>query len=400
LAAGSPALGTFAALNPRLVVRTIHTWMVASDSPRPLRERLPLLAAWVAAGVAALFLLLASTQFVKSSGYAFDFNCYWGGAQRLAAGTGIYLPQNLEGPFQHGAPAVYVYAPPLAVLMAPATALPFDVAAFGWLVLHLVALVAACALMPVGRPIRLAAFAVAAFSSPLLVDLNLGNVSTFVLLVSVIGWRWLDRPAAAVALAAGMALRPQLGVVLVWWLVRRRFRLVAWAVLAGAALVIATLPFVGVQGYADFLRVVRNDQVAGVIHNGSLESAAIFLGFSGPVPTLAFVLGAAVAVGAILVSLRRDTEISYAVTLCASLLLTPLLWGHYLLVLLIPAALLAQRGRVWALALPLLGWLPDGAISIAAFAGLLLPLVIPTRPPVSAPSGVPFPTSAPAPAVR
>lgn len=383
-----------------MVVRTIHTSMVVSDSPQRLRERLPLLAASVAAGVAALFLLLASSQFVHSSGYGFDFNCYWGGAQRLAAGAGIYLPQNLDGPFQHGAPAVYVYAPPLAVFLAPATGLSFDVAAFGWLVLHLVALVAACALMPVGRPIRLAAFAVAALSSPLLVDLNLGNVSTFALLVGVIGWRWLDRPVAAVALAAGMALRPQLGVVLLWWLVRRRFRPVVWTVFAGAVLVIATLPFVGLQGYADFLRVVRNDQVAGVVHNGSLESAAIFLGLSGPVPTLAFLAGAAIAAGAIVVSLRRDVEVSYAVTLCASLLLTPLLWGHYLLLLLVPAALLAHRGRAWALALPLLGWLPDGAISIAALAGLLLPLVVPTRPPVAEPSGVRVPASAHASAVR
>jgi hypothetical protein len=373
---------------------------VALGSPQRFRERLPLLAAWVAAGVAGLFLLLASSQFVHSSGYGFDFNCYWGGAQRLAAGSGLYLPQNLDGPFQHGAPGVYVYAPPLAVLLAPATALPFDTAALGWLVLHVVALGLACALMPVGRPIRLAAFAVAAFSSPLLVDLNLGNVSTFVLLVTVIGWRWLDRPVAAVALALGIAIRPQLGVVLIWWLVRRRVRLVGWTLLAGAALVIATLPFVGPHSYVDFLRVVRNDQVAGVLHNGSLESAAILLGLSGPVPTLAFLAGVVVSMAAIAASLRRDPELSYAVTVCASLLLTPLLWGHYLLVLLIPAALLAQRGRTWALALPLLGWLPDGAISIAALAGLLLPLVVPTRPVVSESPDPRVPAPARSPAVR
>jgi alpha-1,2-mannosyltransferase len=237
--------------------------------------------------------------------------------------------------------------------------------------------------MPVGRSIRLASFAVAAFSSPFLVDLNLGNVSTFVLLLTVVGWRWLDRPPASLALAAGVAIRPQLGVVLLWWLARRKARAFAWTIVAGAVLFVLTLPFVGLSSYVDFLRVIRNDQVAGVAHNGSLESAAILLGLSGPVPTLAFLAGAALAVVAILVSLRRDAELSYAVTVCAGLLLTPLLWGHYLLVLLIPAALLANRGRAWALVLPLLGWLPDGAISIAAFAGMLLPLVVPTRPATS-----------------
>jgi hypothetical protein len=359
--------------------------MVAFGRSHELRTALTRVGAWVAAGVAALFLALASSQFVRSSGYGFDLNCYWGGAQRLVAGSGLYLPQNLDGPFQHGAPAVYVYAPPLAVLLAPMTAFPFDTVALAWLALHIAALVAACALMPVRVPIRLAAFAAAAFSSPLLVDLNLGNVSTFVLLVAAIGWRWLDRPQAAVALAAGLAIRPQLVVVLAWWLVRRKLGLVVSTLLAGVVLVLVTLPFVGVGSYLDFVRVVRNDQVAGVLHNGSLESAALLLGFSGVLPTLAFFAGALVAIGAILFSLRRDAELSYAVTVCASLLLTPLLWGHYLLLLLIPAALLAQRGRPWALALPLLGWLPDGAISIAALAGVLLPLVVPTRPAVADP---------------
>jgi glycosyl transferase family 87 len=360
--------------------------MVAFGRPQELRAALTRVAAWVGAGVAGLFLLLASSQFVRSSGYGFDLTCYWGGAQRLASGSGLYLPQNLDGPFQHGAPAVYVYAPPLAVLLAPATALPFDVVALGWLALHLAALVLACALMPVRVPIRLAVFAAAAFSSPLLVDLNLGNVSTFVLLVAVVGWRWLDRPHAAVTLAAGMAIRPQLAVLLIWWLLRRKLRLAAYTFATGAVIVLATLPFVGVQSYLDFIRVVRNDQVAGVVHNGSLESAAMLLGLSGPVPTLAFFAGALVAIVAIVASLRRDAEVSYAVTACASLLLTPLLWGHYLLVLLIPAALLAQRGRTWALALPLLGWLPDGAISIAALAGVLVPLLVPTRPAVPEPA--------------
>jgi hypothetical protein len=372
--------------------------VLARSGARRLRPAL--IAAWVAAGLGALFLALATSQFVRSSGYGFDFNCYWGGAQRLIAGAGLYLPQNLDGPFQHGAPGVYVYAPPLAVFLAPFTFLSFDTAAFVWLLLHVAALVTACALMPVSRPIRLGAFAMAAFSSPLLVDLNLGNVSTFVLLVAVVGWRWLDRAPAAVGIAVGMAIRPQLGVILLWWLARRRLRPVAWTIAAGLVLVAVTLPFVGLSGYVDFLRVVRNDHVAGVAHNGSLESAALLLGLPGPLPTLAFVAGAAIAVAAIVFSLRRDAELSYAVSLCASLLLTPLLWGHYLLVLLVPAALLAQRGRPWALTLPLLGWLPDGAISIAAFAGMLLPLVVPSRPSIAETEDDTALSRRPAPALR
>ena len=87
-------------------------------------------------------------------------------------------------------------------------------------------------------------------------------------------------------------------------------------------------------------------------------------------------------------------------SLSASLLLTPLLWGHYLVLLVIPAAFLAQRGRTWALALPLLGWLPEVAFSVAAFVGLLAPFL--ADPPEAARSRDPESrarASVPAPAV-
>ena len=63
------------------------------------------------------------------------------------------------------------------------------------------------------------------------------------------------------------------------------------------------------------------------------------------------------------------------VTLGATLLLSPLLWEHYLVSLLLPAAFLAQRGRPWALALPLLAWLPVAFLPLLAIAATLLPFL-------------------------
>jgi hypothetical protein len=74
-------------------------------------------------------------------------------------------------------------------------------------------------------------------------------------------------------------------------------------------------------------------------------------------------------------SFRRDRELSFVVTVAASLFLAPLLWGHYLVVLVIPAAFLASRGRPWALVLPLLAWLPEQWTWLAALSGLLLPFL-------------------------
>ena len=57
------------------------------------------------------------------------------------------------------------------------------------------------------------------------------------------------------------------------------------------------------------------------------------------------------------------------VTIGATLLLAPLLWDHYLASLLLPAAFLAQRGRTWGLALPLLALAAPPLLPLLAIAG-------------------------------
>ena len=73
--------------------------------------------------------------------------------------------------------------------------------------------------------------------------------------------------------------------------------------------------------------------------------------------------------------LRFDRETSFMVTIGATLLLAPLLWDHYLAALILPAAFLAQRGRLWGLGLPLLAWLPPEVLPLLAVAGTFVPFV-------------------------
>ena len=62
----------------------------------------------------------------------------------------------------------------------------------------------------------------------------------------------------------------------------------------------------------------------------------------------------AVAVAASLVAIRvADDEASYLVVIVATQLVSPLLWDHYAIVLLLPVAWLLERGQWWAVALPL-----------------------------------------------
>jgi hypothetical protein len=72
---------------------------------------------------------------------------------------------------------------------------------------------------------------------------------------------------------------------------------------------------------------------------------------------------------------------------------SPFIHPHYLVLLLLPAALLAERGHWWGLLLPLAGWLPDPVLPFVA--PITLVLLALTR------EGSPTPASSPSsPAAR
>ena len=133
----------------------------------------------------------------------------------------------------------------------------------------------------------------------------------------------------------------------------------------------------GIDGYRDYVTVLRNlEGATGVAKfNYDLSSTVVRLGLSESVATLALLVGYALAIAAIGLSLRRDREVGFMVTATASLLLSPLMWDHYLAMLLLPAAFLASRGHRWALLLPLASWLPADLYPFIALAAVWLPFV-------------------------
>ena len=169
-----------------------------------------------------------------------------------------------------------------------------------------------------------------------------------------------------------------------WQALRRQWRAIAWTIGAGLVLIALTLPFVGLGGYVDYFTVLRNlTGVTGVEFNYDLSSTAVTLGLDQTVATAALLAGYALAIGAMLLSLRRDRELGFIVTATGSLLLSPLLWDHYLAMLVLPAAFLAQRGRAWGVLLPLAAWLPPVALPFVVVAAVILPFL--ARDPQDAP---------------
>ena len=192
--------------------------------------------------------------------------------------------------------------------------------------------------------------------------------------LAVVTWRWLDEPIGGLAVAASLTIRPTMAVIAVWWALRRRWTAIAWVIVVGVVVVAVSLPFVGLNPWFQFVAVLRNvSDTTGVEHNLDLSSTALALGVRPDLAAFFLFGGYVLALGAIMLSLRRDREIGFAVTVMASLLLSPLLWNHYLTNLIVPGALLAARGRRFGVLLPLLGWLPPLMLPLVVIAGMFLP---------------------------
>ena len=343
-----------------------------AGAPRD-RDR-TLLAAFTLAVLGGFWLALGFASLPSSAGWGYDYQTYTNAAERLAETGTLYPAWALSGPYRTGSIDNYYYAPPLGIAIGPVDQLGGDLAVGIWFLLHIAALGTACALMPVPVWVRFATFGVVALSYGATRDMLLGNVSVLLLLPLAAAWHWLDRPLGSIAQAFAMSVRPMLGVLLIWQLLRRQWRAVAWTIVAGLVLIAISLPFVGIDGYRDYLTVLRNlSGLTGEAHNRDLSSTALLLGAEQAVAELVLLASYAVGIVAIGLSLRRDREIGFVVTAMASLLLVPLLWDHYLSMLALPAALLASRGRPWGLAVPLLSWLPPVVLPFVVVAGVLLP---------------------------
>lgn len=364
--------------------------MRGERAPRPLA--LGSLVAVAVGASGAVALLAALVAFQGSAGQGYDLRAYLDASERIVDGVSPYVPSTVAGPFRPGPFGLYLYPPPLAVALLPLVGLEASTANTVWLLLRVGCLVAACAVMPVSRPVRIAAFGVACLSYPVLVDLNLGNVSVVVLALTAAAWRAGDTALGGVAVGVAALMRPPIAIVLLPPLVRRRPAQLVAAGVTGVVALLATLPFVGIRGWLDYAAVMRNvGGYTGVPRNADMSSAIALMRLPEPLPAIAFVSVAAVAVAAVAIAMRRDPETAFVVSVGASLLLAPLLWVHYLTLLVIPAAFLAARGRPWALALPLLGWLPEPLLPLAAVAATILPLVPGPREETATPVAAPFP---------
>jgi alpha-1,2-mannosyltransferase len=283
---------------------------------------------------------------VRAHTLAFDAaQSYVPAARDLLHGTSPYHPAEI-------ARGVAFASPPIAgLLFAPFAALPNTAAEAAMAILTLLAVLGALLVLGV-RDWR--CYALVSISAPLVEDFQTANLSAAVALCGALLWRFRDRPLVAGA-AAGMPVALKLfgWPMIVFLLVTRRFRAASWSiVLAAAAIVVpwAAVGFVGARGYPNLLRSLD------VVERGQVYSVGAFVARFDSW-TVADAVTYALGMALLVIAWRSSNSArAFVACLAAMLVMTPVVWMHYLVLLFVAIAVASPSlTPLWAL--PLVLWI-------------------------------------------
>jgi hypothetical protein len=358
----------------------------ALEAPRLARTALPIVAILVFGAV------VGATVAVAGDTRGFDFLAYHQAATRLLAGGPVYdLSFEASGGF-----GLFYYPPTFVPLVLPFGLLSATTAVWAWTGLLIGAFLVGVVVMPVSATVRWWTVLLAGLSWPFAYAVKLGQVGPLLFLCFAVGWRWLDDPLRlGLSGALGAAIKLQPGLVFVWALLTARYRAVVVGVVALVALATAATLLAGPGSWADFITLIRrvSDPIT-TAHNFTPGAIAYQLGLSADLASLIQWTSTILALVAVVVAARRAAaEASYLVALIASQLLSPILWDHYAMLLLLPVAYLLSAGRWWALIIPLATAVPLVAVTpaivypLAFWLTLLAVLIVGVRARTLEPAG-------------
>lgn len=279
-----------------------------------------------------------------------DFLAYFTAAQNWLAGRPIYdLAVSATGTC-----GTYQYPPPFVLVAAPFSLAGFATGTWLWVGFLIGCWAIGTAILPLKILTRWIVLLAGAIGVPLIVGVRIGQVAPILYLVFAYAWRNLDRPlqlGASVAIGALVKLQPAL--LGVWLLSRRAWRALGVAALVGltisaAAAVLGLGDWFGLltllRSLSDAVTVSANLALGSTLHNLGLDAS--IAGTIQVINTVAIVL-VVVAAG-----LWLPRTPGFLVAIVCTQLISPILWNHYALLLLLPVAWLLERRQWWAAAIP------------------------------------------------
>ncbi len=248
-----------------------------------------------------------------------------------------------------------VYPPAVLIALAPFALLPAGVANAVFVALLLPLPGVALWLLGV-RDLR--CYSLMYLSAPLLLGTEIGTLSPLLLVGCALVWYLRDRAVTAgLIVAALVCAKLFLWPLVVWFVITRRWRAAAVASGVSAVGTLAGFVFVGgadLRAYPHMLSVLSSiEQTQGY----SAVAGASQLGAPATLARgIAVALGVALLATAWRAARRGDESAAFGIVVCAALVLTPIVWLHYLVLLFVPIAL-RRRTLGWEWAVPLLLWL-------------------------------------------
>jgi glycosyl transferase family 87 len=307
----------------------------------------------------ALLVLLVASRYLIGKQLGFDFKPLWEASRDVFHGVSPYPPPHAWALHDE---QQFVYPPIAAVLAAPLAVFPFTVAA---------ALLAVVEVAATGLTLRVLGvrdwrcYGIVFLWYPVIENILVGSITSLLALGLAVAWRyrdgkWVTPLMVAVLIATKVFLWP-----LLLWLAATRRGLAAVRALAlavgGVALSWALIGFAGLGSYVQLL-----DELSRLEQWKSYSAVAfgLVLGLSaGESRALALVACGLVATAILLLRLRKrgaDADrLAFVLAVAAAFLFTPIVWTHYLALLVVPIAI-TRRTLTPLWFVPLAMWATPG----------------------------------------
>ncbi len=322
----------------------------------------------VAIGIAGLFLIVLIGIAVdpwRTPAYFWDLRAFYRGGSAYLHGHSPYPAASLAALVNK---QNFVYPLPIAALFAPLSLLPFAAGAALFAALNLAALALTLWVLDVRDP---RCYAVAFLALPSQYALKLGTIMPLLALLLALAWRFRDRARLAVPILALLVLaKVFLWPIGLWYLATRRLRTALGAgALTLALVVLSALPlgFGPLRAYPHLLGVLSGFESS---FSWSLSSLGLALGLApSSASVFQYAIGAGVLAAMVIAARRGDPASSFSLAVGASLALSPIVWGHYFVLCLVPLALRERRFSALWLAT---AWVLPDTISFGALRGPLI----------------------------
>lgn len=343
----------------------------------------------------------------------FDFHVFLQASEAVRQGDSPYVDPDVV--ISEGQPAPYVYPPVLALLIAPLTVLPETLAGSSIPgILFTLILIASTvgALLALGVS-DWRCYPVALLYPVTLENFEYGAIGPILALLVALGWRYRDRiGGVAMAIGAAIVLKVFLWPLAVWLAATRRWWAAATAAGMAAALALVSWAVIGFRGLADYPSLLR--RLADLEAENSYSAFALLRTVDAPELVARVIVVAACATLLVLAwrsarapsSERAECDRrSLTFALAAGFVLTPILWLHYLVLLVVPIGLARPRlSALWFVPLAMTvfealdwyrGW-PRGDGRALASTAIVVALVLvvsarPRRPVSEEPRGAASP---------